>query len=50
LKLLGTWMHPPLRKFKLVLHNNNVEENPSFTYSSETDYTNMQDSHYNIGY
>ncbi|SBS93306.1 PIR Superfamily Protein [Plasmodium ovale curtisi] len=50
LKLLGTLTHPLLKKFKLVWHNNNVEENPSFTYSSATDYTNMQDSHYNIGY
>ncbi|SBT83988.1 PIR protein [Plasmodium ovale] len=50
LKLLGTLTHPLLKKFKLVWHNNHVEENPSFTYSSETDYTNMQDSHYNIGY
>ncbi|SBS89830.1 PIR Superfamily Protein, partial [Plasmodium ovale curtisi] len=50
LKLLGTLIHPLLKKFKLVWHNNNVEENPPFTYSSETDYTNMQDSHYNIGY
>ncbi|SBS94785.1 PIR Superfamily Protein [Plasmodium ovale curtisi] len=50
LKLLGTLTHPLLRKFKLVGHNNNVEENPSFTYYSETDYINMQDSHYNIGY
>ncbi|SBT73116.1 PIR protein [Plasmodium ovale] len=50
LKLLGTLTYPLLKKFKLVWHNNNVEENPSFTHSSETDYTNMQDSHYNIGY
>ncbi|SBT84574.1 PIR protein [Plasmodium ovale] len=50
LKLLGTLKHPLLKKFKFVWHNNNVQENPSFTYSSETDYTNMQNSHYNIGY
>ncbi|SBT84042.1 PIR protein [Plasmodium ovale] len=50
LKLLETLTHPLLKKFKLVWHNNNVEENSSFTYSSEADYTNMQDSHYNIGY
>ncbi|SBS93530.1 PIR Superfamily Protein [Plasmodium ovale curtisi] len=50
LKLLRILTHPLLKKFKLVWHNNNLEENPSFTYSPEADYTNMQDSHYNIGY
>ncbi|SBT54867.1 PIR Superfamily Protein [Plasmodium ovale wallikeri] len=50
LKLLGTWIHPLFRKFKLVRHNNNVEEQPSFIYSSETNYTNTQDIYYNIGY